>query len=109
MGSESAHLPTFAPRNASTGVFWLQFHLTTVAYGVRDLQQYYPTAADASTTAAAHHAAMAIDAEQSITCHLSTDVSAASAAHSTNVNWTTLDPNFCNVRKIDIDTSKDVD
>ena len=63
MGSESARLPPFAPRNASAGVFWVQLQHAANANGVDRVQQQYPPAADGTTTAAVDHAAMAIHAQ----------------------------------------------
>jgi hypothetical protein len=109
MESKSSHLSAFPSRYTRAGVLWLQFRYTAATNGNGWIQYYDPSTTDASTTAATDYAAMALDAEQSITCNIPTPLPATSAANSTYDNWTVDYAGICNVWTIDVDAAQDFD
>ena len=109
MGPDTARLSPFASRHAGARIFWIQFRNTTVTNGGRRVQQQYPSAANASTVTATDHAAMAVNAEQSIAWNVPNCIPTTSPTYSTNVNRTDANSCICIVNEIDINPAKDFD
>lgn len=109
LGEEPTHLSPFTPWDTRPRILQLSLRLTPDIVGLWYFRRHHAATTSTSTTAASDHAAMAVNAEQSIQPNVSTNLFTACATHA--IHGVSASPDSCvsNLVQVGIDSSQDLD